>query len=71
MFGWQEDNFIGPTLQANQWTTKWRQFYTQQRVGCLLDAFVQKFGGDINVNDVLSHPPHYQRSPPCSVVITW
>lgn len=55
MFGWQEDNFIGPTLQANQWTTKWRQFYTQQRVGCLLDAFVQKFGGAINVNDVLSH----------------
>ena len=31
MYGWQEDNFIGLTLQPNLWQKKWSYFFTNYR----------------------------------------
>jgi fructosamine-3-kinase len=31
-FGWQEDNYIGHTLQPNTWSDDWVAFYGQQRL---------------------------------------
>lgn len=31
-FGWFEDNFIGHTIQRNQWHFEWIDFYAQQRL---------------------------------------
>jgi fructosamine-3-kinase len=31
-FGWERDNFIGPTPQANRWSDDWASFFLQQRI---------------------------------------
>lgn len=42
MYGWQSDNFIGLTPQANQWTKKWSHFYAEQRIGLMLQLLYEK-----------------------------
>lgn len=42
MYGWQADNFIGPTIQPNTWTKKWSQFFAEQRIGFLLQLLAEK-----------------------------
>lgn len=42
MYGWQTDNFIGLTPQANQWTKKWSHFYAEQRIGLMLQLLYEK-----------------------------
>lgn len=32
-FGWEQNNTIGSTLQINNWTTDWVEFYAQHRLG--------------------------------------
>lgn len=42
MYGWQEDNYIGATVQPNSWQKKWCQFFAEQRIGYMLQLLVEK-----------------------------
>lgn len=33
MYGWDEDNFLGQSIQANSWHKKWSTFFAEQRIG--------------------------------------
>lgn len=41
-FGWFEDNYIGHTLQRNQWHFEWPQFYATQRLQPQLELAVMR-----------------------------
>jgi fructosamine-3-kinase len=36
-FGWHRDNTIGATLQRNEWSPDWSQFFTSRRLGFQLE----------------------------------
>ncbi|MCA1798353.1 MAG: fructosamine kinase family protein [Xanthomonadaceae bacterium] len=36
-FGWDDDNFIGPTPQPNAWHDDWPEFFATQRLGYQVD----------------------------------
>ncbi|MDN4501423.1 fructosamine kinase family protein [Alteromonadaceae bacterium BrNp21-10] len=62
MYGWQEDNYIGPTVQPNQWHKKWSSFFAEQRIGYQLQLLkdVGHSFGDIdniiaNIKQLLHH----------------
>lgn len=42
MYGWQEDNFIGNTVQSNLWQKKWCQFFAEQRIGMMLQLLAEQ-----------------------------
>lgn len=42
MYGWQEENYAGPTLQVNNWHKKWEQFFAEQRIGLMLQLLAEK-----------------------------
>lgn len=42
MYGWQSDNYIGSTIQPNQWHKNWSYFFAEQRVGYLLQLLAEK-----------------------------
>lgn len=61
-FGWHRDNYIGKTLQPNQWQTNWRTFFAEQRIGWQLQLLAEKsiVLGEIELiialcHDILSH----------------
>lgn len=61
-FGWPHDNYIGTTLQPNAWSSNWRTFFAEQRIGWQLQLLSEKsiFLGDIDhiatvCHDALSH----------------
>ncbi len=61
-FGWQDDNFIGHTLQPNHWQSNWRTFFAEQRIAWQLQLLKEKSItlGDIDhiantCHDVLLH----------------
>lgn len=33
MYGWDEDNFLGLSIQPNTWHKKWSTFFAEQRIG--------------------------------------
>lgn len=37
MFGWDQDNFIGATVQPNRWQSNWSSFFSEQRIGWQLE----------------------------------
>lgn len=41
-FGWQSDNYIGDTLQPNNWSSNWRTFFSEQRIGWQLQLLQEK-----------------------------
>ncbi len=41
-FGWQTDNYIGDTLQPNSWSSKWRTFFSEQRIAWQLQLLREK-----------------------------
>jgi fructosamine-3-kinase len=41
-FGWQHDNYIGTTLQPNNWQSNWRTFFAEQRIGWQLQLLAEK-----------------------------
>jgi fructosamine-3-kinase len=41
-FGWQHDNYIGDTLQPNEWQSNWRTFFSEQRIGWQLQLLAEK-----------------------------
>jgi len=56
-FGWQTENYIGLTLQQNQWTLNWAEFFGEQRLRPMLlralDQGLSKQAGT-RVNKVIS-----------------
>lgn len=63
-FGWQEDNYIGLTPQPNNWSSNWRTFFAEQRIGWQLQLLSEKSVviGNIDhitqiCHDILTH--HY------------
>lgn len=42
MYGWQQDNFIGLTLQPNLWKKRWDSFFAEQRIGFMLQLLAEK-----------------------------
>lgn len=61
-FGWQRDNTIGSTPQANAWTKSWAAFYRDQRLGPQL-ALAQRNGASsalLHAGERLCHVlPHF------------
>jgi fructosamine-3-kinase len=53
MYGWQEDNFIGLTPQANQWKKKWSCFFAEQRIGFMLQLLAEKGHVLVNIDNVV------------------
>jgi fructosamine-3-kinase len=53
MYGWQEDNFIGLTIQPNQWQKKWSCFFAEQRIGFMLQLLSEKGHVLANIGDVV------------------
>ncbi|CAH0525889.1 fructosamine kinase family protein [Vibrio hippocampi] len=41
-FGFDFDNYIGATLQPNQWRKKWSRFFSEQRIGWQLQLLKEK-----------------------------
>ena len=41
-YGFDEDNYIGTTLQPNQWASKWHLFFAEQRIGWQLQLLHEK-----------------------------
>lgn len=58
MYGWQEDNFIGLTQQANKWNKKWNHFYAEQRIGFMLQLLAEKGHQLANINKVVTAVSH-------------
>jgi len=42
MFGFDQDNFIGPTPQPNRWHKKWNVFFAEERIGWQLQLLDEK-----------------------------
>ncbi|MBL1377331.1 fructosamine kinase family protein [Zobellella iuensis] len=42
MYGWDEDNFLGTSVQPNAWHKKWSTFFAEQRVGWQLKLLEEK-----------------------------
>ena len=42
MFGFDQDNFIGPTTQPNRWHKKWNIFFAEERIGWQLQLLHEK-----------------------------
>ncbi|MGO2012988.1 fructosamine kinase family protein [Pseudoalteromonas sp.] len=42
MFGFDHDNFIGPTSQPNRWHKKWDVFFAEERIGWQLQLLDEK-----------------------------
>lgn len=54
MYGWQEDNFIGTTPQANMWHRKWCQFFAEQRIGIMLQRLAEQGHHLANIEQSIS-----------------
>ncbi|WP_299083087.1 fructosamine kinase family protein [uncultured Paraglaciecola sp.] len=54
MYGWQEDNYIGLTPQANTWQKKWSVFFAEQRIGFVLQLLAEKGHSLGNIDNVVT-----------------
>lgn len=41
-FGWQQDNFIGDSIQPNQWNNDWNTFFADQRIAWQLQLLSER-----------------------------
>ena len=41
-FGWQHDNYIGSTIQPNQWSSNWTTFFADQRIAWQLQLLSER-----------------------------
>lgn len=66
-FGWSHDNVIGSTPQPNRWSSNWRQFFAEQRIGWQLQLLSEKSIrlGDIDYISQVCHDQltHHQVKP--------
>ncbi|MDE1345298.1 fructosamine kinase family protein [Vibrio aestuarianus] len=52
-YGFDSDNYIGTTLQPNQWHTKWHRFFAEQRIGWQLQLLREKGIELVNISEFL------------------
>ena len=50
-YGFDQDNYIGATIQPNKWDRKWSRFFAEQRIGWQLQLMQEKGINLVNVND--------------------
>lgn len=50
-YGFDQDNYIGETLQPNKWERKWARFFAEQRIGWQLQLMIEKGVNLVNIND--------------------
>ena len=48
-FGWDHDNYIGHTRQVNPWSSNWKRFFSEQRIGWQLQLLHEK---GIHIGDI-------------------
>jgi fructosamine-3-kinase len=53
MYGWQTDNFIGLTPQPTLWQKKWNSFFSEQRIGFMLQLLSEKGHDLANIDSVI------------------
>ncbi|NTS78234.1 fructosamine kinase family protein [Catenovulum sp. SM1970] len=54
MFGWDRDNFIGKTTQANKWHKSWARFFAEQRIGAQLELLKESGQQFTHIKDFIS-----------------
>lgn len=52
-YGFDTDNYIGTTLQPNQWHKKWSRFFAEQRIGWQLQLLREKGIELVNISEFL------------------
>lgn len=52
-FGFDSDNYIGSTLQPNQWHKKWCVFFAEQRIGWQLQLLKEKGVSLVDIDDFI------------------
>ena len=52
-FGFDTDNYIGSTLQPNQWHKKWCVFFAEQRIGWQLQLLKEKGVSLVDIDDFI------------------
>ncbi|MGR5247616.1 fructosamine kinase family protein [Vibrio aestuarianus] len=52
-YGFDSDNYIGTTLQPNQWHKKWHRFFAEQRIGWQLQLLREKGIELVNISEFL------------------
>ena len=66
-YGWQHDNYLGPTAQCNQWSTSWARFFGQQRIAELLEQVCGQYRLACDIDKVLTQVElvlaHHQPTP--------
>ncbi|CAM2872127.1 fructosamine kinase family protein [Vibrio neptunius] len=50
-YGFDQDNFIGSTIQPNKWGRKWGRFFAEQRIGWQLQLMKEKGITLVDIND--------------------
>ncbi|KOO03465.1 fructosamine kinase family protein [Vibrio nereis] len=50
-FGFDQDNYIGSTLQPNKWERKWARFFAEQRIGWQLQLVKEKGVNLVDINE--------------------
>jgi len=67
MYGFEWDNYLSATMQPNQWHNNWSSFFSEQRIGWLLQLLAeqqQRFGDiDKIVERVRQRLHHHQPKP--------
>jgi len=53
MFGFDWDNFIGLTVQPNQWQSNWSSFFSEQRLGWQLQLLAEQGFGVGNIDKMV------------------
>lgn len=52
-FGFDQDNYIGETLQPNKWERKWARFFSEQRIGWQLQLVKEKGVNLVNISEFI------------------
>ncbi|HHC6505902.1 TPA: fructosamine kinase family protein [Vibrio parahaemolyticus] len=52
-FGFDTDNYLGSTLQPNQWHKKWCMFFAEQRIGWQLQLLKEKGVTLVDIDDFI------------------
>ena len=57
-YGFDSDNYIGNTLQPNQWNRKWSRFFAEQRIGWQLQLIKEKGVSLVDIPGFTQHIQH-------------
>ncbi|MDP4982883.1 fructosamine kinase family protein [Pseudoalteromonas tunicata] len=58
MFGWQQDNFLGKSIQTNRWHKRWDIFFAEQRIGWQLQLLHEKGLHFCDINEFIEITKH-------------